>query len=831
MPIIENMSVNLVIGTQWGDEGKGKVVDYYSKDADYVVRFQGGSVTGETPVFIINCKLSNIVKIKDFIDPFFKKDEEGFKPLTNTSTFGANITDNPGVKGFDISNIQGVYRHKVDKIYKIKYNGGNISLTPDHSLFIYDKIHGKLICKKTSELKKGDILVSFPHKNIIRRHNKQNVYFSDISTNEELKVEFNKDNLIQTLQISDKLLRLFGYYVSEGYSNIKKRQRIEKYRKSPTYDYDITFSFNSKEKNYINFVKNSMKEYFKEKNPNIFSPPNEKSETCIRYSKKYLAILFKDLFGKNARNKKLPDIFFKLSKKQFLSFFKAYIQGDGYIHKSGKIEVSTVSKDLAIQLNWLLNLHNIKTTIIEKTTKERFAPQKHILDSTKVYTLKIGESSNPFLDRKPKRKNSFKLRRILEITKETYSGFVYDLCGCDNEAFFGGTSPILLHNSNAGHTIKVGNEVYKLHLIPSGVIQGKTGVIGNGVVIDPETFTAELKELTKRGYNPKVLISDRTNIIMPYHKVLDGVEEKILASQKIGTTKRGIGPCYADKISRKGIRAIDLLDKNSLEKKLDMIIPIKQKLYFAYGINEKLDKKQITDLCLDYGKNLKEYITTVHVELNDAINNNKNILLEGAQGTMLDVDFGTYPYTTSSHTIAGGSIIGTGIPLKNINDIIGIVKAYTTRVGEGPLPTELFDENGEHLQQKGHEFGTTTSRPRRCGWLDLVVVKHSCMISGITKLAITKLDVLDGLKKVKICTYYKLDNKKIDYFPADIYKVEKCKPIYKDFKGWEKINEKSKELNDLPTEAKVYLNFISEFLDIPISLVSIGPGRKQTIEV
>jgi len=825
------MTVNLVIGTQWGDEGKGKVVDYYSKNADYVVRFQGGSVTGETPVFINNCKLSNIVKIKDFIDPFFEKDEEGFKPIKNTSTLGANISDNPGIKGFDISNTQGVYRHKVDEIYKIKYNGGNISLTPDHSIFIYDKTLGKLICKKTSEVREGDILVSFPHKNLLRGHNKNNVYFSDISKKEDLKIEFNKDNLLQTLPISDKLLRLFGYYVAEGNSSIRKRYRKEKYRKSPTYDYDITFSFNSQEEGYINFILNAMKELFKENNPNVFSPPNESTETCIRYSKKYLAYLFKELFGKDARNKKLPDFFFKLSKEQFLIFFKSYLQGDGYIHESGKIEVSTVSKNLAIQLNWLLNLNDIKSTILEKTTKKSIAPQGHVLHSTKVYTLKIGESSNPFLDRKPKRKNSFKLRRILEITKESYSGFVYDLCGCDNEAFFGGTSPILLHNSNAGHTIKVGDEVYKLHLTPSGVIQGKTGVIGNGVVIDPKTLISELKELTDRGHNPKILISDRTNIIMPYHKILDGVEETILGSKKIGTTKRGIGPCYTDKISRKGIRAIDLLDRASLEKKLDIIIPIKQKLYEAYGIDEKLDKKQIVDICLEYGKELKKYITTVHVELNDAVSSNKNVLFEGAQGTMLDVDFGTYPYTTSSHVIAGGSCIGTGVGPKHIDDIIGIVKAYTTRVGEGPMPTELFDKNGEYLQDKGHEFGTTTSRPRRCGWLDLVVVKHSCMLSGVTKIALTKLDVLNGLDKIKVCTNYELNGKKIDYFPANIFDVEKCKPVYKEFKGWKEIDTNSTKISDLPKTAQDYIKFIEKETKTPVALISIGPGRKETMEV
>lgn len=385
--------------------------------------------------------------------------------------------------------------------------------------------------------------------------------------------------------------------------------------------------------------------------------------------------------------------------------------------------------------------------------------------------------------------------------------------------------------NNAGHTIKVGDEIYKLHLIPSGVIQGKTGIIGSGVVLDPEILINEINELTKRGIKPKLLISDRTNIIMPYHKILDGAEEKYLGDKKIGTTKRGIGPCYSDKVARKGIRAIDLTDKKTLNKKLDHIIPIKQKILDVYKIDKKLDKKEILDAYSKYGEKLKDFIITTHVELNKAIKNGKNILLEGAQGTMLDVDYGTYPYTTSSHTIAGGSTIGAGIGPKYIDEIIGIVKAYTTRVGEGPLPTELLDKDGEYLQQKGHEFGTTTSRPRRCGWLDLVVLRHACMISGITKLAITKLDVLDSLKQVKICTHYQLNGKKIDYFPANIEDVKQCKPIYKEFKGWDEIDKNSSKFSDLPKETQEYLHFIEKELQVPIAIVSIGPGRRETIEI
>jgi len=385
--------------------------------------------------------------------------------------------------------------------------------------------------------------------------------------------------------------------------------------------------------------------------------------------------------------------------------------------------------------------------------------------------------------------------------------------------------------ANAGHTIKVGQEVYKLHLTPSGVIQGKTGVIGNGVVIDPEKLIDELNELKKRGIKPKLLISDRANIIMPYHKILDGVEEKFLGDKKIGTTGRGIGPCYSDKIARNGIRAIDLTNQEILSKKLDVIIPIKERIFNAYEIQEKLDKKIILEKYIDFGKQLSQYITQTHIELNKAIRYGKNILLEGAQGTMLDIDFGTYPFTTSSNTIAGGSSIGTGIGLRNIDEIIGIVKAYTTRVGEGPLPTELLDKTGEYLQKNGHEYGTTTNRPRRCGWLDLVVVKHSCIISNISKLVITKLDVLNGLDNIKICIKYELDNEEIEYFPANIEDVKKCKPIYKEFKGWNQIKPDSDSLYDLPVEAQKYIKYIEKETKTPIALISIGPGRTETIEV
>jgi len=385
--------------------------------------------------------------------------------------------------------------------------------------------------------------------------------------------------------------------------------------------------------------------------------------------------------------------------------------------------------------------------------------------------------------------------------------------------------------NNAGHTIKVGDEVYKLHVTPSGVIQGKTGIIGNGVVIDPEILIKEIDELTSRGKKPKLLISDRAHIIMPYHKILDGAEEQALGEKKIGTTKRGIGPCYSDKYARRGIRAIDLTHKEALQKLLHEIIPMKQKIIDLYGISQKLDEKRILETYYNYGKRLQEYITTTHLILQDAIKKRKTILLEGAQGTMLDVDYGTSPYTTSSHTVAGGAPIGAGIGPKTIDEIVGIVKAYTTRVGEGPLPTELFDSVGKHLQEVGHEFGTTTSRPRRCGWLDLVVVRHSCRLSGITKLAITKLDVLNGVKNIQVCTHYRIKEKKIDYFPASIEDAGTWKPVYKTFKGWDSMDTAAKKFSGLPKEAQTYLRFIEKYVGVPISVVSIGPGREETIMV
>ena len=384
--------------------------------------------------------------------------------------------------------------------------------------------------------------------------------------------------------------------------------------------------------------------------------------------------------------------------------------------------------------------------------------------------------------------------------------------------------------SNAGHTIKVGDEKYKFHLLPSGVVRGKTCVIGNGVVVDPEVFLEEIDSLRKRGIEPRVMVSDRANVIMPYHKILDGAEESYLGKKRIGTTKRGIGPCYSDKIARKGIRVADLLDENLLRDKLESIFPIKEKLAEIYGVRFDFDIDELVEKYTEYGRKMEPYVTDTIAELNRAIKEGKNVLLEGAQGVMLDVDFGTYPYTTSSNTISGGACTGSGIPPKCIDEVIGVVKAYTTRVGMGPLPTELKDEIGKHLQERGGEFGTTTGRARRCGWLDLVVLKHSITISGVDKIALTKLDVLDGLREVKVCVGYEYDGRIMDTVPSNIRILENVKPVYEKLDGWKSVSG-AKTFENLPEEAKKYIKFIEEFLDIEVFLVSTGAEREKTIIV
>jgi len=382
--------------------------------------------------------------------------------------------------------------------------------------------------------------------------------------------------------------------------------------------------------------------------------------------------------------------------------------------------------------------------------------------------------------------------------------------------------------NNAGHTVIVNGKKYKFHLMPSGVIQGKEVVIGNGVVLDPSVLLEEIEMLRREGIEPSLRISDRTNVIMPYHRILDGAEENLLGDKKIGTTGRGIGPCYADKISRFGIRMGDLIDEQALREKLERVVPIKQAMIDAFNAGEKLNAEKIFREYAEYGRRLKKYVTDTTLYVNSLLDEDKTVLFEGAQGCMLDIDFGTYPYTTSSHPVAGGASIGTGVGPKRFDKVVGVLKAYTTRVGEGPMPTELKDAVGDHLVEKGKEYGTTTGRKRRCGWLDLVAARYACRINYVDEIAITKLDVLDGLKKVKLCKIYECDGEEIDNFPSSLAILSRCKPVYEEMDGWEKT-EGIKNYDELPEQAKDYLNAISEWLDVPINIISTGPSREETI--
>ncbi len=384
--------------------------------------------------------------------------------------------------------------------------------------------------------------------------------------------------------------------------------------------------------------------------------------------------------------------------------------------------------------------------------------------------------------------------------------------------------------SNAGHTVCVDSKKFVLHLIPSGILHdGKICVIGNGVVFDPKSFFEEKKQLEDLGVtlDSKLLISDRCHIVMPYHKSMDVNSEKILGDRKIGTTGRGIGPAYVDKYARVGIRAADLLDQATLKDKIKNNVRHANKIYSLYDI-EPLNEEAIYKEYLEYGQILKTYIKDSVYFLNDAYKKGKNILFESAQGSLLDVDFGTYPYVTSSNPSSGGAFCGTGLPYKSLNKVIGIMKAYTTRVGNGHFPTELLNSEGDYLRKNGNEYGATTGRPRRCGWLDLVVVKYAIMVSGIDEIAMTKIDVLDGLDEIKVCVAYELDGKTIDYIPALNSDFERVKPIYKTFKGF----NGTKGTNDyakLPQEAKAYIEEIEKIIEAKISIIATGTDRIETI--
>ena len=386
--------------------------------------------------------------------------------------------------------------------------------------------------------------------------------------------------------------------------------------------------------------------------------------------------------------------------------------------------------------------------------------------------------------------------------------------------------------ANAGHTIMIGDKKYIFHLIPSGILhENVTCVIGNGVVIEPQALLDEIKMLEENGINIKgrLFISHNAHLIMPYHKLLDSINEK--GSLKIGTTGRGIGPCYIDKYARSGIRIADLLNKDTLKTKIRKNLDEKNNLLKKVYDIDALNVDEIIDECISFDEKIDEYITDTSAYLNDAILDNKSILLEGAQGALLDVDHGTYPYVTSSNPTSGGACTGTGIPPTKISDVIGIVKAYTTRVGLGPFPTELFDENGEKLGRIGAEFGATTGRPRRCGWFDAFLVNYSRKINGIERAVITKLDVLGYFSTIKVCVGYELNGKKLKYFPTSEAELLAATPIYETLKGWNSDISNVRSYDELPTEAKEYLTFISVKCGFEIKYISVGPKRSQTIEL
>ncbi|OPY34636.1 MAG: Adenylosuccinate synthetase [Methanomassiliicoccales archaeon PtaU1.Bin124] len=393
--------------------------------------------------------------------------------------------------------------------------------------------------------------------------------------------------------------------------------------------------------------------------------------------------------------------------------------------------------------------------------------------------------------------------------------------------------------NNAGHTIKVGNETYALHLLPSGILRPNViNVIGNGVVIDPEELLKEMSVVKAKGHVMDGLrISDRANIIVKYHRALDGAEEKHRGDKGVGTTGRGIGPCYSDKVARHGIRAGDLLSRESMKERLDLIYPMKKRaLEMLNGPSIDPEDVLLNDL-VSKGQQISQYICDTSVLVNEALDQGKKVLFEGAQGTMLDIDHGTYPFVTSSNCISGGICTGVGVGPNKVDEILGVVKAYTTRVGSGPFPTELKDEMGNYLMTTGGEFGATTGRPRRCGWLDLVVINYAARLNGLTQMAITKLDVLNGIKKIKVATAYEIDGKVVKNFPSRIQDLEKAKPVYEELDGWgnwteEEVQSMLKQgLKAFPKPMRDYIKFIEKETKVKATIISIGKEREKTIDL
>ncbi|HEY8394128.1 MAG TPA: adenylosuccinate synthase [Thermaerobacter sp.] len=384
--------------------------------------------------------------------------------------------------------------------------------------------------------------------------------------------------------------------------------------------------------------------------------------------------------------------------------------------------------------------------------------------------------------------------------------------------------------ANAGHTVVVDGTEYRLHLIPSGILHGKRCVIGNGVVLDPAVFIREIDYLQERGFPvDRLAVSGAAHVIMPYHKRLDELEEAGRGADRIGTTRQGIGPAYRDKAARTGIRVEDLLDeahfRRLLARNLDHVNRVLERVYGVEGY----DYDRLLAEYLEYAERLRPFVTDTSRLINDAITAGQNVLFEGAQGTMLDLDHGTYPYVTSSYPTAAGACIGAGVGPTRIDQVIGVAKAYTSRVGDGPFPTELTDEIGQWIRERGHEYGTTTGRPRRCGWLDAVVLRYAARVSGMTALAITRLDTLGGLDRVRICVAYELDGQRVEDLPAGALHLARCKPIYEELPGWDEDLSRLDRIEDLPAAARRYLQRIEELVGVPVAVVSIGRERAQTI--
>ena len=385
--------------------------------------------------------------------------------------------------------------------------------------------------------------------------------------------------------------------------------------------------------------------------------------------------------------------------------------------------------------------------------------------------------------------------------------------------------------NNAGHTIAFNGKTYKLQLIPSGIFEPqKINVIGNGVVVNPKALLGESQMLKDAGVTPSNLkISSRAHLILPYHIQLDIAQEKQRGDRKVGTTHNGIGPAYMDKAARIGIRMCDLLEKDTFAAKLKENLAQKNALFEKIYDEEPFDFDSLFNEYYEYGQQLKDYVTDTSVLVNEAISAGKNVLFEGAQGIMLDLDHGTYPYVTSTNPVVGGALAGAGVGPQSLTKMVGVCKAYSTRVGEGPFPTELTNETGDWIREKAHEYGTVTGRPRRIGWFDAVAMRHAKRVSGMNCLSLNLLDIFTGLKKVKICTAYMLDGKQIDYYPASLKELERCEPVYEKFDGWTEDISTVTEYDQLPANAKKYLKRIEELTGLQLMTISVGPSREQTI--